>query len=302
MSIRKPIPIACLIAAAWALPLGLASAGPAAAATLPQQPTPAPAASTEGTTNLGSMVVSPQSQTNESAPAPSKIQIRRPSLHFNLNPGSGSQQPPNTGTPKPREPQTSRPPTPLHIVQPRYPRTALIQDEKGHVTVAFVINADGSTSQVHVLQSEPPRIFDSAAVAAVRRWRFHPATRDGNPVAVKVDQTLIFTPPGGKSAQHRRQGASSRIPAAAARSNKLVPLHLVPPRYPRGAYDTGTSGSVTVGFTVDKNGHTSGIHVIRANPPRRFNDAAISAVRKWRFKPLAESKRVVETIRFSPPR
>jgi TonB family protein len=35
--------------------------------------------------------------------------------------------------------------------------------------------------------------MDEAAVAAVRRWRFHPARRFGLPVAVEVKKPLRFT-------------------------------------------------------------------------------------------------------------
>jgi protein TonB len=43
-----------------------------------------------------------------------------------------------------------------------------------------------------VLKSEPAGTFDDAAVRAVRGWRFQPATYQGQPVAVRVEQRLAF--------------------------------------------------------------------------------------------------------------
>ena len=55
------------------------------------------------------------------------------------------------------------------------------QDKKieGYVKVAYDVSVDGSVTNVRVVESDPPGVFDEAAVAAVRTWRFHPAIDDG---------------------------------------------------------------------------------------------------------------------------
>ena len=45
----------------------------------------------------------------------------------------------------------------------------------------------------HVVESDPPDTFDDAAIEAARGWRFEPGRDEGNPVAVRVRQTLRFS-------------------------------------------------------------------------------------------------------------
>jgi protein TonB len=57
-------------------------------------------------------------------------------------------------------------------VQPVYPRDALRDGVSGEVTVAFTVNPDGSVSGASVVSSNPRRTFDSAALDAIRKWKF----------------------------------------------------------------------------------------------------------------------------------
>jgi protein TonB len=59
-------------------------------------------------------------------------------------------------------------------VEPRYPRRALSRGIEGRVVVAYTIQPDGSTSDLEVVEAEPPKIFDRSALEAVRQWRFAP--------------------------------------------------------------------------------------------------------------------------------
>lgn len=70
---------------------------------------------------------------------------------------------------------------------PKFPRFATLRGVSGSVEVGFTINADGSTSSIEVLQSEPDDVFVKSATNAVRRWRFE--TRE-QPLQAQV--TLRF--------------------------------------------------------------------------------------------------------------
>lgn len=72
-------------------------------------------------------------------------------------------------------------------VAPKFPRFATLRGVSGSVEVGFTINADGSTSSIEVLQSEPDDVFVKSATNAVRRWRFE--TRE-QPLQAQV--TLRF--------------------------------------------------------------------------------------------------------------
>ncbi|MCA9547001.1 MAG: energy transducer TonB [Myxococcales bacterium] len=84
------------------------------------------------------------------------------------------------------------PPRPLLSPPPRYPPTARADGIQGRVVVALLVGADGQVEQVQVEQAEPPGVFDGAAVQAVRRWRFQPATYQGRAVRAWARQAVRF--------------------------------------------------------------------------------------------------------------
>jgi len=55
-----------------------------------------------------------------------------------------------------------------------YPREAYARGIEGEVVVSYEIGADGRPRDVRVEASEPPGVFDAAAVATVSHWRFCP--------------------------------------------------------------------------------------------------------------------------------
>ena len=68
-----------------------------------------------------------------------------------------------------------------------YPTDAQDQKIEGYVKVAYDVNVDGSVSNAHVVEAVPPGVFDAAALAAVRSWRFRPAL-DGKKVVASPDR------------------------------------------------------------------------------------------------------------------
>jgi protein TonB len=72
---------------------------------------------------------------------------------------------------------------------PRYPGEALRSGQAGEVQVEFTVASDGSVSSARVVRSNPPRIFDREAVAAVKRWRFEPVA-----APVTTRRTIGFNP------------------------------------------------------------------------------------------------------------
>src|SRR3546814_41892 len=80
---------------------------------------------------------------------------------------------------------------PISTPAPRYPIDALRAGRSGEVQVEFTVAADGSVTSARVVRSNPPRVFDREAVAAVKRWRFEPT---GAPVTTR--RTIGFTPGG----------------------------------------------------------------------------------------------------------
>jgi TonB family protein len=76
-------------------------------------------------------------------------------------------------------------PRALHTPDPKYSKSAKKQGIQGTVTLSVVIGTDGKARDVKVVNSLEPTL-DANAIAAVKTWKFAPATKDGRPVAVAM--------------------------------------------------------------------------------------------------------------------
>jgi TonB family protein len=82
-----------------------------------------------------------------------------------------------------------------HYVAPDYPEQALNGRISGTVTVEFTIDTRGRPTDVHVVGSKPPDVFDSAAIRAVRGWRYKPAVFNGIPTEIPTRMLIRFQAP-----------------------------------------------------------------------------------------------------------
>ncbi len=81
---------------------------------------------------------------------------------------------------------------PLVRVLPVYPARAQERGIEGFVVVEFTIAADGTVKDPIVLASEPSKIFDRAALRAIRKWKYKPKVEDG--VAVERPGVQVRMP------------------------------------------------------------------------------------------------------------
>ncbi len=75
---------------------------------------------------------------------------------------------------------------------PRYPAIAQRKGLEGSVTVRLRVDETGRVTQAIVVKSDPPGVFDDAALGAARLYRFAPARRGGEAVASTLQQTIRF--------------------------------------------------------------------------------------------------------------
>ena len=68
---------------------------------------------------------------------------------------------------------------PLVRIEPAYPSRALSRRIEGWVLLEFTITPLGSVEDIVVVDAEPPSLFNSAALRAVRRWKYKPRIEDG---------------------------------------------------------------------------------------------------------------------------
>jgi protein TonB len=84
----------------------------------------------------------------------------------------------------------------------------------------------------------------------------------------------------------------------------LERLRYVAPEYPLKARDNGTSGWVDLAFDVEPDGSVTHVAVLSSDPKNVFDNAAIEALRRWRYRPVqrdghAVEQRARQRIRFT---
>lgn len=79
-----------------------------------------------------------------------------------------------------------------HRVEPTYPATSRRLGEEGSVLLRVFVDATGRPQQVMVDRSSGHARLDQAALNAVKRWRFLPATSGSGPVGAWSRVTITF--------------------------------------------------------------------------------------------------------------
>jgi len=74
---------------------------------------------------------------------------------------------------------------PIVKVNPQYPREAAMRGTEGYVQLNVDIQKDGSVANVRIVNSNPRRIFDRAAVRAASKYKYRPQIVDGKPTVLK---------------------------------------------------------------------------------------------------------------------
>ncbi len=78
-------------------------------------------------------------------------------------------------------------------VRPAYPHRHGVTHGPGSVTVRFVIDRDGSVRDPEVVDGAGP--FASAALRAIKRWKYEPAREDGQVIATTWQTRFHFELP-----------------------------------------------------------------------------------------------------------
>ena len=76
-------------------------------------------------------------------------------------------------------------------VPPRYPMASRKAGEDARVVIQYVVNVEGKTEQLKVLEQSSEGCA-RAAVDAISKWIYRPATIDGKPVATELMIPVIF--------------------------------------------------------------------------------------------------------------
>lgn len=83
---------------------------------------------------------------------------------------------------------------PVHQEQPVYPQELLSKRVEGYALVAFLVELDGTTTQVQVVEATDSA-FGEAARTAISQWQFSPPQFGGTPGRIAMTLPVEFTVP-----------------------------------------------------------------------------------------------------------
>ncbi|MEX2304381.1 MAG: energy transducer TonB [Bryobacterales bacterium] len=84
-----------------------------------------------------------------------------------------------------------QPPSPRFKVDPVYTRAAIDERVEGDVVLHAVIRSDGLVGHIQVIKKLDERL-DESAKAALSKWRFQPATKNGVPIDIETVVRIPF--------------------------------------------------------------------------------------------------------------
>ena len=176
---------------------------------------------------------------------------------------------------------------------PRYPAEARRAGIEGRVEVKFLLNVDGTVAKAEVLDSEPPGVFDQAAIDAVMQWRLPDEIDAANPVPKWMRTPIEFS--------LRAPTREDQVKHAGKSAGAPRPLAVTAPRYPES--DAGKNGGhVMLRVTVQPDGSPTDLKVVESVPAGVFDANAIAAVRTWQFEKPESGKatQVLVPVKFAP--
>ena len=149
-----------------------------------------------------------------------------------------------------------------------YPLEAIQNMVQGATTVAFTIEADGTTHDISVAITSGNSDLDKAAIACVSHWLYKPAEKNGEPVAAPWKARIVWIyptiplPVGYSSVAHQCFSAAS-----------LAVVHADP------AID------LAVAYWIDADGSISAPRVAQPSPDPAFDAAILKCIASWAYTP-----------------
>jgi TonB family protein len=157
-----------------------------------------------------------------------------------------------------------------------YPTEAKQASVEGTAQVAFIVETDGSVSDVHVSKSSGTSLLDWASIACAQHLHYIPAKRAGVPVRVEWSTTILYAQ---SMVSVRDNYVDTSRPSADG------PPHICLNFYPVEAMRSGVHGTVSVAFTVEVDGSVGDIRISQSSGNQSLDSATIACVQHWRYHP-----------------
>ena len=144
--------------------------------------------------------VIPTVRLRHKVPRKQEIKMELPRLSFEINPkltGGMPVTPPAAFKDFYDQGEVDRMPMAIFKMKPIYPYRARRLNITGKVDVKFLVDENGYVSNIKILRSTPPGIFDDSVLKALASWRFSPGEVRGHAVSTSVITTIQFDMEGG---------------------------------------------------------------------------------------------------------
>ena len=207
----------------------------------------------------------------------------------------------------------STPPRAVIQVRPVLPEDAETLPEGGRAVIRCTVDASGRVKDPEI-KSASNEGYGQAALEAVVKWEFVPATKGGEPVAMRVQIPFNFHPVS-KTAQEKTGPGKANLevtrdvinrefgrevyrkleePIVTARQlgRRPRPRGKVRVLYPKELLGSGKTAEAMVGIIIDKEGRVINPRILRPIDPA-FSDNALKAAIELEFKPVKRKGEVV---------
>ncbi|MBI5424375.1 MAG: TonB family protein [Opitutae bacterium] len=170
-------------------------------------------------------------------------------------------------------------------VPPVYPEAARATKLEGRVIVDMLVDEHGVVTEARVAHSDNA-VFDEAALAAVRQWRFKPGLDEGKPVPFGLVGPVEF-----------RLAPKEKIAPGALPPERLWPtpakrkaakiVNAIDPDYPEELDPRKLPGRVDLRIQLGADGKISGTRVLWASHAALVAEA-LRVSRTWTFEPARQ--------------
>lgn len=160
-----------------------------------------------------------------------------------------------------------------HVCLDQYPAEEAAQRVEGTTTLGFRITEKGTVADITVIQSSGNQPLDDAAVRCAAGWRYTPALRNGEPVAISWKAEVRWV-------------ADTYVPPESA-PVPLGPAQTCP-------YPGSGEGLTTVQFHVTAQGTVARARVAKSSGSEALDQAALACVGTWKYTPAKRAGQPVE--------
>lgn len=146
----------------------------------------------------------------------------------------------------------------------KYPEAAQKNKTQGKVFLSFVVEKDGSLTDIVVIKKLSPETDAEAIRVFKNSPKWNPAVQDGKPVRVKYNMAVNFSLDKNNGAKKASiQPRDTKMPEYPGGTTSLYSFLAKNIKYPEVARKNNVQGKVMVAFYVEEDGALSNIEIVK---------------------------------------